>query len=219
MRKLLVAMALISGLSSLALGDIAPSERTMRWNWSLQTRYTASSDISGDYGVELALADDLGWGFGFDYNFNERFSLGCLISWRSISYNAKYFDAGDLINPLYYSGWLDTGAFAMVGQVNLLPKAITPYVNGTAGWTLIDTNIAASYEVGCWWDPWWGYICDEYTSNYGTEAFSYGFGAGLRFETAQKLFIQAGYEMNFLDLEFTDASAWDIFRVDVGFGN
>jgi opacity protein-like surface antigen len=215
--RILTVAAMALTIANVAAAEIRVTDRTERWDLGIETRYTTSRDFSGKNNTALKLDDDLGWGFGFGYNINERVNLGFLMSWRSISYTATYFDATDAATPLNYGGWLDTGTFALMGQYNILPKTFTPYVNGGIGWTLVDTNIVADYYAGCWYDPWWGYICDGYTSTYGTDAASFALGAGIRFEPSEAVFIQVGYEKNWLDLDSADG--FDIFRVDVGFTN
>lgn len=215
--RIFAVAALALTVASVASAERRVTDRTERWDLSVETRYTTSHDYTGSYGTALSLEDDLGWGFGFSYNMNEKFSLGFLMSWRSISYTATYFAATDLVDPLYYSGWLDVGTISAMGQWNILPSTFTPYVNGGIGWTLVDTNIVASYQTGCWYDPWWGYVCDGYASTYGTDAASFAAGAGIRIEPNDTVFIQVGYEMDWLDIDGVDG--FDIFRVDVGFTN
>jgi len=215
--RILAVAALALVFANVASAEIRMTDRTQRWDLSLETRYTTSHDFSGDRGTSLELDDDLGWGFGFGYNVNERFSLGFLMSWRSINYKATYFASTDLVDPLYYGGEMDTGTFAVMGQWNILPKTLTPYINGGIGWTLVDTNIVADYQTGCWYDPWWGYVCDGYASTYGTDAASFAAGAGIRFEPNDAVFIQVGYEKDWLDIDNVDG--FDMFRVDVGFTN
>ncbi len=193
------------------------TDRTERWDLSVETRYTSSKDFSGDNNTSLQLEDDLGWGFGFGYNINEKFNLGFLMTWRSINYTAIYYDETDPSTELQYGGWLDVGTFALMGQWNILPKTFTPYVNGGIGWSLIDTNIVADYSTGCWYDPWFGYVCSGYTSTYGTDLASFVAGAGIRIEPNETVFIQVGYEKGWLDSDNVDG--FDMFRVDLGFTN
>ena len=82
---------------------------------------------------------------------------------------------------------------------------------------MVDTNIVADYQVGCWYDPWWGYICNGYTSTYGWDGLCYGAGAGVRWEPSEAVYIQVGYEWNELDLSNTNQ--FQMFRVDLGFTN
>ncbi len=218
MKGRIIGLALmVLSIASVASAEVRMTDRTQRWDLSIETRYTASHDFSGDHGAGLSLDDDLGWGFGFGYNMNERFNLGLLMSWRSISYDATFTDATDPSDIGHYGGWLDIGTFAAMGQFNLLPKTFTPYVNGGIGWTLIDTNIVADYQAGCWWDPWWGYICDGYTSTYGIDCATFVLGAGVRLEPSEAVFIQVGYERGWLDVDHVDS--FDMFRVDLGFTN
>jgi opacity protein-like surface antigen len=216
--RILAIAAIVMTTASMAAAETRETSRAMAWDLSIETRYTQSHDYSGDNNTSLSLDDDLGWGFGFSYNMNERFSLGMLFSWRSVNYNATYEDATDpAVVTGTYGGELDTGTFAAMGQWNILPKSFTPYVNGGIGWTLIDTNVVADYQTGCWYDPWWGYVCSGYTSTYGTDCASFAAGVGVRFEPNEKLFIQVGYEMDWLDIDNVDS--FDMFRVDVGITN
>ena len=47
--------------------------------------------------------------------------------------------------------------------------------------------------TGCWWDPWWGYICTEFYDTYSATNFSYGAGVGLRWNFGTEMAINAGY--------------------------
>jgi opacity protein-like surface antigen len=191
------------------------TQRAGHWDISVQTRYTDSKDYSGDGGSRLSLQDDLGWGFGFGYHINEVFNVGFVMSWRSINYNATVVDADDPDSVVYYASWLDTGSFAVTGEWNVLPKRFTPYVSGALGWTTIDTNIqSGSYYPGCWWDPWWGYVCYYYPTTYGKNAFAYTVGAGLRFELSPMFFVRFGYDYNGVDLNEVDGLS--VFRLDAG---
>ncbi len=212
--RFMAAAAFVMALTGTAQAENTYTGRARHWDFSIQTRYTDSHVYEGEHGASLSLDDDLGWGFGFGYNANERFNIGMLMSWRSISYNATVVDATDPTVLAYYGSWLDTGTFALTAEWNILPKRFTPYVNGMLGWTMIDTNIAASYQTGCWWDPWWGYVCDTYASTYGTDEASYAVGAGLRLEVNPSFFLRIGYEKDFINDATTDG--FDIIRVDAG---
>lgn len=190
------------------------STRTRRWDFSVQTRYTGSRDFDGKFGSSVALDDDLGWGFAFDYNVNERLALGFTTAWRNVNYNATVADDGTPTGFQYYNSSLYTSTIGISGIFNLLPKRFTPYAAGGVGWTFVDTNIVADYQTGCWWDPWWGYICDTYATTYGTDAASFALGAGLRLGLSPQVFARIGYEHNWLDLDSVDGA--DIFRVDFG---
>ncbi len=209
------ALLLLTTVTGLAQAQMSSGfDRTGMWEFSVQTRYSWAQTVNGDRGTVLDIEDDLGWGFGFGYNVNEAFNLGFAFSWHSANYNATYILDDGSATPAYYSNELDTSTFALTGDYQFGKGRIKPYVSGNLGWTMLDTNIYAGTSGGCWWDPWWGYVCSTYSSTFGTDEFTYGLGAGLRFELTPKVFLRGGYEHNWVDLD--NYSGNDILRVDIG---
>jgi len=192
-----------------------PSSRTQYWEFSVQTRYVASQDFEGRGGSGISTEDDLGWGFNVGYNINERLNIGGFISWRTVGYSAHIVDAENADNRLDYSGWLDTSNLALNATWNVLANRFTPYLQGSVGWAMVDTNIPADVEYACWWDPWYGYICDMYGANYGEDAAAFTLGAGVSWQLTDIFCIHAGYEKLWLDADVADD--FDIFRLDLGF--
>jgi opacity protein-like surface antigen len=195
---------------------LRPSDRTGYWDFTIQTRYTAAQDFSGAGGSKLSIQDDLGWGFGVGYNLNERLNIGGFVSWRTLDYSAIDVSKTDPTNTTAYSGWLDTGNFAASAIFNLLPKAFTPYVQGTVGWAMVDTNIPSGFASGCWWDPWWGYICDGYATTYGKDGVAYSLGGGISLQPMDIFFLRVGYDRMWVDIDEA-ADSFDLIRVDAGF--
>jgi opacity protein-like surface antigen len=191
-----------------------PTERAERWDFSIQTRYTGSSDFTGDNGESLSLSDDLGWGIGFNYNFNARFNMGFFFNWRSVYYDATVVDDSTPPNSTDYSNVLDTSTVAMSFYYYVMPKKLTPYLTGSLGWTLLDSNITSGISTGCWWDPWYGYVCSNYPTSYGADAFSYSLGVGVRLEVSPSVYFNVGYDRNWLDVNV--ANGFNIFRLDLG---
>lgn len=207
------ALLLVLAAAGAAQAAELATMREGHWDFSVQTRYTPSQDFEGEGGSTLSLNDDLGWGFGFGYNLSDQFNLGFAWTWRGLNYNAKI--VGEDGGTANYSNWLDTSTIALTGEYSLTRTKFAPYVNGSLGWTFIDTNIVSDYNGGsCWWDPWYGYICTDYYDTYGTEAFIYSVGAGMRMELTPTVFIRIGYEHGWTDLESYDGA--DMFRVDLG---
>ncbi len=192
-----------------------PSDRTECWDFSIQTRYVGSSDFEGEQGAQLSIEDDLGWGFDLGYNINERFKLGGFVSWRSVGYSARIVDAADANNTSGYGGWLDTANLALNATWNVLANRFTPYVQGSIGWAMVDTNIPAEIDYGCYWDPWWGYVCGDYATTYGDDTASFALGAGVSWQLSTAFYIRAGYEKSWL--ESGTADGFDMFRFDMGF--
>ena len=216
-RILLAAIVLSLAVTNVASAQLMrPSDRTGYWDFTVQTRYTAAKDYDGPGGSKLSIEDDLGWGFGVGYNLNERLNIGGFVSWRTLDYTSTIVNQTDPGDTQRYSGWLDTGNFAASAVFNLLPKAFTPYVQGTVGWAMVDTNIPSGISTGCWWDPWWGYICDGYATTYGEDGVAYSLGGGVNFQPANILFVRVGYDRMWVEMDDA-ADYFDMFRVDVGF--
>ena len=88
----------------------------------------------------------------------------------------------------------------LTGTYNILKGPVTPFVDLTAGWTHVDSNVTDRPPVtGCWWDPWWGYICRSYWSTYSDTSFSYGGGLGVRWDISSAIFMRASYNMLRID--------------------
>jgi opacity protein-like surface antigen len=217
MKRCAIALAILV----LMVADIAQAQfsgpatpRGGHWEFTIQTIYMGSQDYKGEHGSSISLDDDLGWGFGFGYNISDLFNLGLSLSWRSMSYYATIVDAENENATTHYSNWLDTATMALCGEYSFLRSRITPYASGRVGWTSIDTNIIASSDYGCWWDPWYGYICESYDTTYGADAASWALGAGVRFELSPAAFMRVGYEHGWIDANAFDSN--DLFRLDFG---
>jgi opacity protein-like surface antigen len=212
---ILIVILAASGLAHAQFESTASREGL--WEYSLQTRYITSSDFDGSGGSRVSIDDDLGWGFGFGYNITNQFNLGLNFSWRAVSYVATIVDDADPQNSAQYSNWLDTGSMMLNGEYTILRTRIAPYVSGSIGWMVIDTNIYADSEYACWWDPWWGYVCSGYDLSYGDDVASWGLGAGVRLELTDNAFLRVGYEHGWIDSNTFDGK--DMFRLDIGFIN
>ncbi|MCP4292922.1 MAG: outer membrane beta-barrel protein [bacterium] len=204
---------LIAG-SALAQTRNHPQIRTGKWDFRVQTRYIASKETSDDHGASLSMEDDLGWGFGLGYNFNEKFNLGFMFSWRSLGYNAQAISQDDPNDLFNYNGTMDTSSMVISGFYTPMEGTITPYINGGIGWIGIDSNIYAGSNGYCWWDPWWGYICGVYDQTYGTNAATYELGVGLDVKLNHNLFVRIGYDHGWVNLDAYDGA--DMFRFDIG---
>jgi len=217
-RRTIFMVILIAILATTAQAQLTRGQqpsRTDNWEFTLQTRYVASQDKQNDNGSSVSLQDDLGWGFGFAYNFNQHFNLGMDFSWHSINYTAVGVEEVTPHSATSYSSNLDTSTWSISGNYNILKGRFTPFISGSFGWTMIDTNIFAGYGTGCWWDYWWGYVCGSYPTTYGTNTTSSNLGIGGRFELTPKFFIRVAYEQSWLGVDGVDSR--NVFRTDLGF--
>ena len=56
-------------------------------------------------------------------------------------------------------------------------------------------------QTGCWWDPWWGYICATEWKTFATTKFSYNLGLGVRWDINNALFSRASYNREFVSVK------------------
>ncbi len=161
--------------------------------YSAAAVHSFSDSFQGLSGSSLDLASRTGLQFGIDYFVSSKLSVGFDVTWVRPRFDATLVpDDGSPSVDISHRSTMFTGQFN--GTYNFLESFITPYVEGGLGWTYFDSNISDGAPIiGCWWDPWWGYICNDFYSSYNTTNFSYGVGAGLRWNVASDLAVKAGY--------------------------
>jgi hypothetical protein len=160
--------------------------------------YSPSSSFNGQGGSKADLATDLSAGFGIMYNLNNHLQLGGMFTWNTRSYNATIVSTNGTTRQA--SGTLESSTLAFNATYYFMPSGVTPFVSGGIGSTFIDTNIPnGTGSTACWWDPWYGYICDTYTPTKTQTAVSYSAGAGMRFDLGRGFSVQGSYNKMWID--------------------
>jgi len=219
---MVLALGTILGLASwVPRVAAAESERAMRWQSSIPITFTSGASFDADAGTSVDVNDDLGWGFGFGYHLNDRFMVGADFTWLSANYNASVAtdNNSDQIPDatVDIGGTLDAANFQLVGQYNILKGRITPFLRASLGWTWVDSNIPAGPTQGvCWWDPWWGYVCNTWQPTFEDTSFAYGAAAGLRAELTDRFFLEGSYNVLWVDFDKAGTQAQDGVRVNFG---
>jgi len=212
---MLLVPPLLLGVSVASADEFSRmSDRAGKWEFGLLLNYVDSWDLSGANGTTINVDSDTGWGFTGAYNLNEHFNLGFTWTYNSQRYNATILSADTPpAAPINVNKNLDNQAFNFNFTYNFMPKTFTPYITGLVGWTYLDSNIQSS-EVsnGCWWDPWYGYICTPYYSTYTTTPFTYGIGLGVRWEVGHDMVLDASIDRR----EMNVSGANDNTYFDVG---
>jgi len=204
----LIALLIIISTSVLAQYDhprkkkAETGSRDGRWEGSVILAYQTGLDQSYEGGAELSVNSTVGWGFSFGWNWTERLNL----SYRFLSTSPKYSativqeDDPDVPGTLNYKMTKTTHQFNVT--YNFMQRAFTPFVVAGIGWTKLDSNVPNSPpEIGCWWDPWWGYICFSDWDTYKTSEFTYNLGAGVRWDINTMVYTKASYVREFLKAE------------------
>jgi opacity protein-like surface antigen len=212
----LVAAALVgTAAAAQAQSWNKPSERTKHWDLTLETRYQFEKDVDGEHGSKIGLDDDFAWGFAFGYNISERLLVGLDFGFNQIQYVATAVQAATL-TPYDYSGIANADFAFVMAEYNILPKRLTPYVNGAAGWVTTSSNIVEDFPTGCYWDPWYGYVCNSYPPTYSSDGAGYRLGAGVRYDTGRSFILKLGYQTVWNDLDKVETIRFDQIRFDFG---
>ena len=215
-------MYLRRGLTFLALLGISASasaqyvrDRAGTWDIGFHLLDTGSLSLSGDRGSSLDVGSGLGWGFSGIYNLNNRLALGVEVSWVDPNYFATRVLEGTLETDTLRA---ELGVFNLhaKGVYNIFDSDITPYVEAGVGWTDIDSNIISGPPTtGCWWDPWYGYICDGFFDTYSEMRTSVSAAVGMRWELNPAAVVKVSYGTLEVDTSrATEKASLDTLRVE-----
>jgi opacity protein-like surface antigen len=193
--------------------------RAQKWELTLQTRYLESTEVNFDGGASVDINSDLGFGIGVGYNLDNQLALRGNVSWLSASYAAtRILDDGAGTRQEFGSR-LDASTLSFGADYYFTKGRFSPFVNGSIGWTFVDTNIPAGRPITtCWWDPWWGYICDTFQPSISETEVSYGAAVGFRYNITDKAFLRASIGQYYIDYSRSeDDSDYFVSQFEFGF--
>jgi len=216
LNKTLTALCLLafSSLSMQAFADRNAGDV----NFNAFIPYVFKQDFKFQGGATASTSDDWGFGLGMGVNYTDNISFNADVSWNRISYGAsRVLDDGNNTVESIRSK-LDTWSIRLGGDYYFTNGPVSPFVNGNIGWSFLDTNIPdGPGGTVCWWDPWWGYICQGYRTTFTENTFTYGWGAGVRMELGRTNFIKLGYYDLKIDYDrSTGSSTSDQIRLEYG---
>lgn len=180
----------------------AAGSRDTRFETSVILAYQNGLDESSEGGSSLDIDSTLGWGVNFGWNWTEKWNL----SYKFISSKPKYLavivpDETDAV-PVSIQHELSKMSHQLNATYDFSAKAFTPFVTGGIGWTKIDSGVpTGGADVGCWWDPWWGYICFADWKTYKASEFTYNLGVGVRWDINNAIFTRAAYSREFIKVD------------------
>jgi opacity protein-like surface antigen len=178
--------------------------RDGRWEGSVILAYQTGLDQSYEGGSELSVDSTMGWGLSFAWNWTDKWNLSYRYQSTNPNYTALVVPEEDSIEvPRTIEHEMSKSTHQFNVTYNFSGKAFTPFVVAGIGWSKLDSNVPTTDVpgVGCWWDPWWGYICFADWKTYETSQFTYNLGAGVRWDINNMLFTKASYVREFLSAE------------------
>ncbi len=188
---LLVAVLLLPSLSNAQFRNTQPT-----WDWSIGAVYQLSETATGSNGSFMSIDDELGLGISFNYNFNRRFALGVDLDWLSPDYEAVLVNDEDPSQSFRIDHSASQWNGRIKGTFNLVENGpLVPYAQIGFGWSWFDSNVAdGPPQTGCWWHPWWGYICSNFYRTFSSTELTYGGALGLRYELRGGSFLNLSYD-------------------------
>ena len=207
--RMKTVLACVAGFA-LAVPAMAQAQgRQGTWETSLGVAFQNSANADFKGGTKVDFPSDQGFLLAFDYNWTDNLAIGATFGIGSRDYTAKV--AGQNAGQFYdIKGSLDYTSLFVDATWNFMDGPFTPFVTGGLGWTWWDTNIATSPpQTGCWWDPWFGYICTTWQDSKTIDGFSYSLGIGARYDFSDHFAVKGSYVMDWVD--FSTASGTPSF--------
>lgn len=214
--SLRVALLLFSACAGTNAFAQAEFSREHTFETTLHANFYDSKTASFDHNTSIKIDSTTGWGFFWGYNFNNFFNAGVDMSWAqpNATFNIQPANAG--LNPRSIGGDFDTFSLTALGTVNFIQGPFTPYLTGGIGWTSINTSIpTGAPQAGCWWDPWWGYVCNYYYPTAYADKVSYLGGAGLRWDATNHFFVRGSWNRQWVDMR-GGKPTFDSWRAELG---
>ena len=177
--RLLFVVIFLAALPGLAS---AQGNRAGAWEWSFAAIYQDSASSGAEGGSNLKLDSELGLGINFGYNFTNKLYLGGDFEWLRPDFSATLIEDAPDARSTTINHTMSQFNGRIKGVLTFLEGPLSPFVEAGIGWSYFDSNVADGPPItGCWWHPWWGYICENFYSTFSSTEFSYGGALGLRY--------------------------------------
>ncbi len=221
-RITLIVLLLLTSSTALAQYDNRKKERSNfgsrdgRFETSVILAYQTGASDTSEGGSSLDIDSSAGWGVSFGWNWTAHLNL----SYRLLSNSPKYIAVIVPEDPEQLPQSFDYKMSKYSHQLNatyyFLEGAFSPFLIGGVGWTKLDSNVPSGPpQTGCWWDPWWGYICTGEWNTFSTSKFTYNIGAGVRWDINNAVFTRAAYSREFISLK-NGSLNFDTVTLEVG---
>ena len=180
--------------------------------------FTEGTTLNFEGGASAEIQDDVGFGLGFGGFMTDQVVVRGNMAWNSASYNAtRVLDDADNTTERY-GGRYESFSLAIGTDYYFNTGKFSPFVSGDLGLLFIDSNIPSGRpDTICWWDPWYGYICDTYQPSFSDDTWFYGIGLGVRMDFGRSTFAKFGYYEEWVDFnKVVGSPSFSIFRFEFG---
>jgi opacity protein-like surface antigen len=222
MIKRLILLLLLISLSSSVFAqrfnkqDNSYGARDSRFESSFVLAFQNGMDYSVEGGGSIDVDSSLGWGITLGWNWTEHWNLSYKLTLNNPGYTAVIVPEDTSLPAQTLDYKMSKGTHMLNATYNFRDKPFTPYIQAGVGVTVLDSNVPDSPPTtGCWWDPWWGYICSTTWSTYKKTAFAYNIGLGLRWDVNNALFFKGAYNKEWVSVK-SGTLSFDTLSVEGG---
>jgi len=204
--RAITVLACVAGVALVASTPVSAAGREGAWETTFGFVFLNSSDADFQGGTKAKFDSDMTYLFGLDYHYTDNLAFGGRFGFGTIDYKASIATDlnGDGISDGYTNvhGDLDSSTLMVNATWNIMSGPVTPYVTGGLGWSWVDTNLAtAPPQTGCWWDPWWGYVCGTFRNTKKLDGFAYELGIGARWDITDTVAVHGAYRIDWIDFD------------------
>ena len=178
-----------------------PGYRQGEFESSVIVGFQNGADKIFDGGAQLDVDGELGWGFSLGWNWTQNLNLSYRLLFTEPDYQATVV-LEDEITRQTVAHTMSKYSHQFNLTYHFRDGAFTPLGMVGIGLASVDSNIPnGSVEGGCWWDPWWGYVCFADWETYTSSELAYSVGLGFRWDINTAVFTRGTYSMEFIDLD------------------
>lgn len=162
--------------------------------WSLNLFVVGTKHYAFEGGASARNDGGAGIGLTWTRNLNDYLALGIDASLSEFNYRATVAPgAGNGAASFATDGDMETAGLRFHATWNLLARPVTPFLTAGAGVVFLDTGLGSDPPANaCWIYPWYGEVCGDKAPRSNLTRFTYGVGAGVRYELPRDLgFIRA----------------------------
>jgi opacity protein-like surface antigen len=176
------------------------------WQARLGANYQPTTDVDFDGGSTAEFNTSTSYLMGLSYALSRHFEIGANFTYDERDFEAAL--AGDEPDEFFHArGDVETMGLVFDLSYYFLTGRIRPFVSTGAGWNFVDTNIpTAPPQVGCWWNPWSGYSCEDFEETRNVDGFAYQAGAGVNVRVTPTFAMTGAYLMNWVDYPKADGT-------------